>query len=58
MRVEGEKPYNAWANLRRDPSTRKKVAQLLDYLTGQAKDLPSKTLRWDDISRLEDAVTL
>ncbi|MFJ9449126.1 ATP-dependent nuclease [Herbaspirillum sp. NPDC101397] len=56
--ASGEKPYNAWANVRQDEKIRQRVSQLLNYLIGQSDELPNTTLRWSDISILENAVTL
>ncbi|UWE15669.1 ATP-dependent nuclease [Herbaspirillum huttiense] len=56
--ASGEKPYSAWANVRRDAKIRQRVGQLLDYLIGVGDEPPETTLRWNDISILESAVTL
>lgn len=54
--ADGEKPYGAWEKVRNDAAARKKVSDLLSFLTGQAKQPPSGVLHWSSVDELEKAV--
>ncbi|MFM0212827.1 AAA family ATPase [Paraburkholderia sediminicola] len=54
--AKGEKPYGAWEKVRKNPEARKKVTELLGFLSSNGAALPSGALCWSSIGELEKAV--
>ncbi len=52
----GEKPYNAWLEIRKDPVAKERVVGLLDYLVGNTALCPSGVLAWETETELAAAV--
>lgn len=55
--AKGEKPYGAWEKVRRDTEVRKKLVELLGFLSRTSTVLPTGALCWSSIDELEKAVS-
>ncbi|MFP3604642.1 AAA family ATPase [Paraburkholderia sp. SIMBA_053] len=55
--AKGEKPYGALEKVRKDPEARKKVKELLAFLSMNGNALPSGALPWSSIDELGIAVS-